>query len=421
MIKYKTSDLVKKAAQLADLENTDFISWNENQTLLNDQYQTVMQRCIDAGEQLNVNTIYSTTGQSIALPDDFYSLRSITLYYNGMISMVPRHTISMSYHDLSYEIRNNILYLYGGQSQKVKIDYYVSFPTISYPNENTSIDWTPATGFTVVQANSKYVVENNNLVYNVYDIQTHTLINTFTQTFASLNNLLHGEYLCLETLDGWNICSIVAGTTSTIVGKLIIDQSGDIGYTNEAFDILDINGIKVGKLKGSEYPQRIIAIYTNIEKNKEYAYYSNGDLLIGDSTYTIDNIELTTIDEEGLYFIIGKTLYKYNLLTGVAESIKTYALVPGSFTGLNGSTGYGVAAYSNNIITIYSYLQDTKLEVPSNILWNIMAYQLAIQYKVKQGADITLLSTTYSSMSNTFFDSMKQDMYQPCRINNIYK
>ena len=41
MIRYNASDVIKKAKQLADLENSDFISWNESITLLNDAYQNI--------------------------------------------------------------------------------------------------------------------------------------------------------------------------------------------------------------------------------------------------------------------------------------------------------------------------------------------------------------------------------------------
>ena len=36
MIKYTTKDIVNRAKQLADLNNSDFISWNENINLLNE-------------------------------------------------------------------------------------------------------------------------------------------------------------------------------------------------------------------------------------------------------------------------------------------------------------------------------------------------------------------------------------------------
>lgn len=427
MIKYKTSDLVKKATQLADLENTDFISWNENQTLLNDAYQTVMQRYIDAGEQLNIKTIYSTTGQSIPLPDDFYSLRSVTLYYNGMISMVPRHTISMSYHDLSYEIRNNTLYLYGGQSQKVKIDYYVSFPTIGYPNDDAIISYTKASTYLVVQVNSDYVVEyswDSTHTYKVYDINTHTLLATTSQEQSEV--LLHGTYLCLKTSAQWNIFSITTSAYLTIPTSsiLVIDANGDLCYANDSI-VYDINGLQVGELTNT-YPTTTTCIYIDVSKGKEIAYLSENaneivSLVLNGKTYTTQ-IGFVALNTDALYFIIDRTLYKYDLNDNIISSIKTFNLNLISFTGLNGSTGYGVAALNDSTsLRIFSYLVDTKLSLPNNTLWNIIAYQLAIQYKVKQGADITLLSSTYTTMSNTFFDSLRQDMYQPCRINNIYK
>ena len=51
MIKYTTKDIVNRATQLADLENSDFISWNENINLLNESWQKIYQQLIDNGDK----------------------------------------------------------------------------------------------------------------------------------------------------------------------------------------------------------------------------------------------------------------------------------------------------------------------------------------------------------------------------------
>lgn len=419
MIKYRASDLVHKAKQLADLENTDFISWNENITLLNDAYQSVMQRCIDAGEQYNVKTIFTTTGQMIELPEDFYSLRSVSLFNNGILVLVPRHTLSMSYNALSYEIKNNTLFIYGGNAAQIKVDYYTVFPTIGYPNVDIELDWTPETDYSIVDITSKYVVEflTADSLYKIYDIATHNNVATYQLQDAS-QVLIHGDWFCYRLNNQWLARLIGSDVTRSIDGMLVFDTSGDLCYTDADKKLYDINGIEIGQLT-NDYPTTQIIAYTAITKNQEFGYY-NGNVVIGDASFAVTHPCQTAINADAIYFTENATLYKYDFLSNAVSSVKTVDRPVLSMVGLNGSTGYGAANF-NNVITIYSYVADTLLELPNNTLWNIIAYKLAVSYKIKQGADATMLQAAYIEMSNLFFDTLKQDMYQPVRINNMYK
>ena len=62
-MKYNISDIVKAAKQIADLENSDFISWNENVRLLNEAWTAVHQKLINKGDFTFVNEINITKEQ----------------------------------------------------------------------------------------------------------------------------------------------------------------------------------------------------------------------------------------------------------------------------------------------------------------------------------------------------------------------
>ena len=49
-MKYKTSDIITKALQIADLTNSDFISWYEKVSMINDAYTMLYQKLIDIGD-----------------------------------------------------------------------------------------------------------------------------------------------------------------------------------------------------------------------------------------------------------------------------------------------------------------------------------------------------------------------------------
>ena len=68
-MKYNISDIVKAAKQIADLENSDFISWNENIRLLNEAWTAVHQKLINKGDFTFVNEM--DIGKEQELPSDF--------------------------------------------------------------------------------------------------------------------------------------------------------------------------------------------------------------------------------------------------------------------------------------------------------------------------------------------------------------
>src|SRR5574344_715206 len=101
MIRYNASDVIKKAKQLADLENSDFISWNESLTLLNDAYQSVYQKSINKGNNDFVKVI-TTDNKVITLPNDFYQLKALTLKQDRFTTPIMRRPQNGDFNVLSY-------------------------------------------------------------------------------------------------------------------------------------------------------------------------------------------------------------------------------------------------------------------------------------------------------------------------------
>ena len=52
--------------------------------------------------------------------------------------------------------------------------------------------------------------------------------------------------------------------------------------------------------------------------------------------------------------------------------------------------------------------------------FTIMSYMLALQFKIKQGADASGLMTELQTLENTFYDTLSQDANEPIRIKNVY-
>lgn len=135
MIKYTVKDIVKRAEQLADLENSDFISWKENFDLINEAYRSLYQDTINNGDKYNVAIldqekykIENTKIKQFVLPPDFYQLKHIVgkTTKNAYSKRAPTQSENSNN---TYDIINDILYIYG--TEEVEIMYYKN-PQVLY-------------------------------------------------------------------------------------------------------------------------------------------------------------------------------------------------------------------------------------------------------------------------------------------------
>ena len=52
--------------------------------------------------------------------------------------------------------------------------------------------------------------------------------------------------------------------------------------------------------------------------------------------------------------------------------------------------------------------------------FTLMAYLLAISFKIKQGSDISGLQLSYEKAEETFYDTLSNDDWNYTRITNVY-
>ena len=164
-MKYNISDIVKAAKQIADLENSGFISWNENIRLLNAAWTAVHQTLIKKGDFTFVNEM--DIGKEQPLPEDFYQVSSILDNYH---TPVPRYSIGMNDSQIWYKIINNKLILNGLQS--AKLTYFTKPQFLTYPAETINDALPLSEGETIEFACDNYALTNK----NVWDIKEATIV-----------------------------------------------------------------------------------------------------------------------------------------------------------------------------------------------------------------------------------------------------
>ena len=119
-----------------------------------------------------------------------------------------------------------------------------------------------------------------------------------------------------------------------------------------------------------------------------------------------DGIELAVSKAGIISDISGETVYALN---GIGVNKIDY------------DTGYGLSdKVDSDSLVIHSILESTELDYPNNFFYEMLAYQLAIQYKAKQNADCNGLLALYQQAEDQFYDTITRDDYQPTRIQNAY-
>lgn len=139
MLKYSANDIVEKALALADLQNSDFITFKEKIQYLNDSYVSMYNKMIDYGDNLFTETI-KINGDEAELPSDFYQLREVFIMHNKIKTLITPKPLNQSHNELAYELVNNTLKVYGRHDGECFFTYYKVPQTLIVAPEKKDIE-----------------------------------------------------------------------------------------------------------------------------------------------------------------------------------------------------------------------------------------------------------------------------------------
>ena len=467
MIKYNASDVIKKAKQLADLENSDFISWNESITLLNDAYQNIYQKSINKGNNDFVRVI-QTSEKCINLPRDFYQLKALTLKQDRFNTPIMRRPQNGSFDDLSYDIYNNTLLINGYSNGTIILEYYPTPVTLTLPNKDEVIDLPIGSDETLVGAyknvyfvkrtdkedpskplyNKSYIVAINR---DTGEETKVTKQSQYNEEYVISNDILFsiGDYVLFT---GIHHSSVGPGTYNDYDCVILLnivdfslyfqDRKDKYGnYLANAFSFYDDSKCDLFIDSNRVYSATIYGNYYDIS--------NNGVVVSAKTLITIlskDMKHAFSLDSENLNLyldgekvtsgkvmhVMGDSVYlqsdskNYCTMLNISTNEKTSLIAPSKkpiwgTVGFDKQTGYGYYYFlGNNKIVIHSFLEDTELNFPNNMFFNYLAYSLALSFKVKQGSDISTFMPLLETAENTFYDSLTKDDWSFTRITNVY-
>ena len=378
-MKLNASDIIKSARQISDLENSDFISWNENIRLLNEAWTALHQKLINSGNFTFTDEILISKEQP--LPENFYQVLSVLDNYN---TPVPRYSIGMNDSQIWYKLINNNIILNGLQS--AKLTYYTNVPFLTYPVD-TIVDALPLSeGETIKFACDNYALTNK----NVWDIKEATIVRAATETDVYVD--AYGRTYSANEKPIF----YPDGRCFKLTQDSCTDINCKVAYSDDIENIT-FDGVYYYVRYSSNGNINVF------EQNNP----TNIDALEGFSSNIYFNNEHKFYIKDGVVFVDDIPMYDASIYNNKVYMLK-----------IDLNTGYGLFTNNNKILSI---AVDTELNLPNNLYYNVLAYMLAFSYCCKQGKDASYVNAQLNSNVELLYDTLTNDAFSQMKITNIYR
>lgn len=423
MITYTAQDIINRSFQLADLENSDFISYSEKIAILNEAYTKLYQKLINLGDN-NFVRIINTNNAEIELPPDFWQLKSVTLNNSGFLTQVLRRPANQTLNYLSYDLMNNTLVINGNRmGATVTVEYYPVPTTLTFPNKPKVL---PASNIVDMHKHYYITADTTNDVYKLYDTEDSSIeitVNVPPSVYTRVH--MEDDYITFMTSVGSVYFNLMTGESTTVTDNSYVPayyRGKTFRYKASKLYFVDANIVA--------YDEVTTVVQTGLKAIIYSEDFSNYIALKLDGTVysksgAIDlKRSITKIHSHGndTVVCVSGTPYIATVDTDgtiLSETLKDYAIV--SVTDFDDDTGYGMLTKQlGGKNTLISYMDNTVLDFPNNMYFTMLAYLLALSFKTKQGSDTTQLAAMATAAEDEFSDTLTKDDWGTVRITNMY-
>lgn len=365
------SKLIRRAKQIADISNSDFLNYEELTEYLNCSWKNVYQTVIQYN--LNVFTVEANlvgSGGVYKLPFDCYQIKSIKNPYTGI--EIPRKSDSASMYGSHYEIVNDNLIL-GNTCGPVTITYWRKPYFLTFPNATVETKYNKAEDKEILDVCKDAILIKD--AENKYYIKS-----LLTDSKLDLSFIEPDEYEKIYL--GNNFIVGIKNSTYEVkdfYGSLIFYGDIKADYFIKSDDgliyigVLDVDKInifeidnitEVSSMKFTSKPENIICI-----DNEFYPVEK-------------DAMPIGIFDCRPAYTTPDKNLHLINEQFDRSKDIVEFVSIP--TMGKLICTNYGFLDFSGKL---YSNVPDTQLSFPNNVFFDCISYDLAIRFLCKMNAD----------------------------------
>lgn len=363
--------LVQRAKQIADVSNSDFLSYDELVKYLNNSFLNVYQTVIQYN--LNVFTVEANlvgSGGVYKLPFDCYQIKSIKNPYTGI--EIPRKSDSASMYGSHYEIVNDNLIL-GNTCGPVSITYWRKPYFLTFPNATVSTTYNKAEDKEILDVcKDAILIKDAENKYYIKSLLTDSKLDLsfiepdkYEKIYLGNNFIVGIKESTYEVKDFYGNLVFYGDITADYFIKsddgLIYIGVLDVDKVN----ILEIDNVtEVASMKFTSKPENIICI-----DNEFYPVEK-------------DAMPIGIFDCRPAYTTPDKNLHLINEQFDRSKDIVEFVSIP--TMGKLICTNYGFLDFSGKL---YSNVPDTQLSFPNNLFLDCISYDLAIRFLCKMNAD----------------------------------
>lgn len=393
MYKYSAKALFNRALSLADLQNSNFITWGDAFQMLNSAYRKIYQDSINVGDLNYIKEVRLLTYGTAAyeLPEDFYQVAMVTDDYGNEIPLLG---LASSISDYGYSIKNGIIKLQNVQSNVI-LKYYPTPDTITF-KKDTKNTWTwnylPVSGFgsNCYLANGQIIGLNGT---------------AYSQNNVASQNIILGEG-CYLDVSNRNLYYINNLSPIDVLVRPMLTPNGTF-IENEFDTALPACHGWCNNDASARYMVSEGYVYFNGNKIGTVADLMKNNVVNGRVIYWNCQWALVTLS---------KIVYPDGTWE-TTDSPRAMALLK-----CDTETGYGyVVRTGSSTFSVEGWTPDTNIDYPNNILFDLTAYDLAIQFRIKQSADASGLQAAYQQLEKTYYKSISNDNDNFVTIRNVNK
>lgn len=403
MVKYTSNDIIKRAEQLADLQNSDFITDYEKLALLNESFQMLYQKVINANDKTWIKTIEAYNGME--LPQDFYQLSA--LYVRHTKEQIVKMNPAQLY---GYEIKNNVLYFSPNYNNvEIVMEYWPIPPSFFLKKKTVDAPYNQE----VIAADKNifaYKNENNELV--IADTDSDYAYNLGNITFSDI--AIFQNAVLLESNGSQLVFRFDNETLATVTSLIPAVYEDNLYFYNaQTQQIIDLN-----------YNIYIPSFAHTIDASCYIIYFDNSRVFQLCPDYYYCNSTKIDMSERKLKCVQEYYLFAVSSLGQVFKAdSEGIAVIQTSYPAVCLTSNNYVLTKRNfgNKQFLEGLTPDSVLAYPNNLFFTMLAYMLAMQFKIKQSADVSGLSALYESASTQFFDSLNRDANASYQIKNAYQ
>lgn len=392
--RYTASEIVERALDIADIQNTDFLSYREKTKYLNDAWRNVYQTIINYN--LDVFTVRASlvgNGGVYPLPFDCYQIKAVKNPITG--SLIPRKAESESVLGPYYEIINNTLVL-GPNIGPVEIVYWRKPFFLSLPDKK--VETQLEKNRTVLDSCNNSILLGDNMIGVEQKMYVQNLLADSTLELPYTPDPNYNWHLGNNFILKCNDSTIQA---FDFYGNMI-DETTNI---SELYNLVKSDNGLYYVAKDNPDDNSIADIYELFTNNKIAEVLVDADTanIIGiDGDFypikTENAFPIGIFDDRPAYITGNKELHLIN--PNGSEIVEKIDVPSISNVQL---VKYGFLTFDG---TLYSCIPDTELNFPNNLYYDCISYDLAVRFLCKQNADSSGVEALNSNAWNQLTNSI---------------